>query len=200
MRIQKWFDIFRRIQFSCVLGGRPGEPPPPWRPTGRPRARSFSPPSHPPGIDKICILGWFVGLIGIINLFQFWEFLWGGLSGCHYGGVRGYTLMTGLLALYLQRCMYGEWRPKDSCLITPKTGARGTYLHQTGSNRFQRVPTCPNGSQRVPTCPNRSHIEVCFMFLDFFANFLFKVSYIIIINKSMLFQAFQLLDMITTRT
>ncbi len=28
--------------------------------------------------------------------------------GCHYGGVRGYTLMTGLLALYLQRCMYGE--------------------------------------------------------------------------------------------
>ena len=28
--------------------------------------------------------------------------------GCHFGGVRGYTLMTGLLALYLQRCMYGE--------------------------------------------------------------------------------------------
>ncbi len=22
--------------------------------------------------------------------------------GCHFGGVRGYTLMTGLLALYLQ--------------------------------------------------------------------------------------------------
>jgi hypothetical protein len=28
--------------------------------------------------------------------------------GCHFGGVRGYILMTGLLALYLQRCMYGE--------------------------------------------------------------------------------------------
>jgi hypothetical protein len=28
--------------------------------------------------------------------------------GCHFGGVRGYTLMAGLLALYLQQCMYGE--------------------------------------------------------------------------------------------
>jgi hypothetical protein len=28
--------------------------------------------------------------------------------GCHFGGVRGYTLMTGLLALYLQQCMYRE--------------------------------------------------------------------------------------------
>ena len=40
----------------------------------------------------------------------------------------------------------------------------------TGSNGCQRVPTGPNVSQRVPTCPNRSHTEVCFMFLDFFAK------------------------------
>jgi len=41
-------------------------------------------------------------------------------QGCYFGGVRGYTLMTGLLALYLQRLS------KDSCL-TSMTGARGMY-------------------------------------------------------------------------
>ncbi len=72
-------------------------------------------------------------------------------TGCHYGGVWGYTLMTGLLALYLQRCMYGEWRPKDSCLITPKTGARGTY------------PTIipPNFAQILTNRPNKLKIN-CF--------------------------------------
>ncbi len=102
MRIQKWFDIFRRIQFSCVLGGRPGEPPPPWRLTGRPRARSSSPPSPPPGIDKICILGWFVGLIGIVNLFQFWEFLWGG------GGVSELLLMVFTTTGKKCHCLYSS--------------------------------------------------------------------------------------------